>query len=190
MKNKIKKIALIALMLLMLIQITVFADTLNIKIKANKERVNVGDKVKVTVSWDKGMQAADFILKYDADKLEFVKSDLEEDYINNSNGNVKTAWFSMDDTDKTKIEYTFKAKETGKAEFETRVNGGFATGTLSMPTGYKEGKLQLEIKESNPVLSILKIVVFIIVILLIVVFIIKKSNNNKKGRVTKKVKFK
>ena len=189
MKNKTKKIVPIALLFLMLIQVTVFADTLNINIKANKEKINVGDKVKVTVSWDKGMQAADFILKYDADKLEFVKSDLEEDYINNSKGNVKTAWFSMDDTDKTKIEYIFEAKAKGETELETKVNGGFATGTLSMPTGYKEGKLQLEIKESNPVLNVLKVVV-IIVILLIVAFIIKKSNNNKKGRVTKKVKFK
>lgn len=190
MKNKIKKTSLIVLIFLMLIQVTVLADTLDIKIKANKKKLNVGDKVKITVFWDKGMQAADFVLKYDADKLEFIKSDLKDDYINNSNGNVKTAWFSMDDTDKTKIEYTFKTTKTGTAELETNVNGGFATGTLSMPTGYKEGKLQLEIKETNPVLSVLKIVVFIIIILLMAFFIIKKLNNNKKGKVTRKVKFK
>ena len=190
MKNKTRKILLIALIFIVLTQVTLLASTLNINIKANKSKVNVGDKVKITVFWDKGMQAADFILKYDENKLEFVKSDLQDEYINNTNGKVKTAWFSMDDTDKTKIEYTFKAKETGETELETKVNGGFATGTLLMPTGYKEGKLQLEIKESNPVLSVLKIAVVIIVILLIVVFIIKKSNNNKKGRVSKKVKFK
>ena len=189
MKNKTRKILLIALIFIVLTQVTLLASTLNINIKANKSKVNVGDKVKITVFWDKGMQAADFILKYDENKLEFVKSDLQDEYINNTNGKVKTAWFSMDDTDKTKIEYTFEAKEKGTTELETKVNGGFATGNLSMPTGYKEGKLQLEIKESNPLLSVLKIVVFII-ILIIVVFIIKKLNNNKKGRVTKKVKFK
>ena len=188
--NKLLKTTILAVIILMLIQVTVFAETLNINIKANKQKVNVGETVKITVSWDKGMQAADFILNYDADKLEFVKSDLEDDYINDRSGKLRTAWFSIDDTDKTKIEYTFKAKETGTAEFETKVNGGFATGTLSMPTEYNEGKLQLEISEANPILNVLKTVLCIIVILLILVIIVNKTKNNKKHRVTKKEKLK
>lgn len=188
MKNKIKKISFLLLMFIILMKVTIFADILNINIKANKEKVNVGDKVKITVSWDKGMQAADFILMYDSEKLEFIKGDLKDDYIHNENGKVKTAWFSMDDTDKTKIEYTFKAKKTGKTELETKVNGGFATGTLLMPTGYNEGKLQLEIKDANPVLKILKIITFVIIILLLIAFIIKKLKNNKKGKFNDKNK--
>lgn len=190
MKRNIKKISLLVLMFIILLQITIFAEILNIDIKTSKEKVKVGDKVKIIVDWDKGMQAADFALIYDSEKLEFIKSDLKDDYINNKDGEIKTAWFSMDDKDKTKIEYTFKAKKIGKTELKTKVNGGFATGSLLMPTGYNEGEIELEIKTANPILKAFKIIVMIIIVLAIVILFIRKINNKKKGILNKKVKAK
>ena len=183
--KKFKKTSLLVLVLIALMQVKIFADTLNIDIKADKEKINVGDKVKITVSWDKGMQAADFILNYDTEKLEFVKSDLKEDYINNSNGKLRTAWFSMDDTDKTKIEYIFEAKQTGTTELETKVNGGFATGSLLMPTGYNEGKLRLEINNANIVFKVLKITIIIAMVLILIILILRKTRINKTGKINK-----
>lgn len=186
--NKILRTSIIALILVLLMQITVFADTLNINIKANNAKIKVGDKVKVTVYWDKGMQAADYILNYDSEKLEFVKTDLKDDYINNTNGQVKTAWFSVDDKDKTKIEYTFKAKKSGTAELKTTVNGGFATGNLEMPTEYTEGELQLNISKANVSLKILKILAIVIVILVLINLIFKRLQ--KSGKIYRRAKFK
>ena len=186
--NKILRASIIALILVLLMQITVFADTLNINIKANNEKIKVGDKVKVTVYWDKGMQAADYILNYDSEKLEFVKTDLKDDYINNTNGEVKTAWFSINDKDKTKIEYVFKAKKAGTAELKTTINGGFATGNLEMPTEYTEGKIQLNITKANIFLRILKVLVIVIVILVLINLILKKLP--KSGKMFRRAKFK
>ena len=186
--NKILRTSIIALILVLLMQITVFADTLNINIKANTAKIKVGDKVTVTVYWDKGMQAADYILNYDSEKLEFVKTDLKDDYINNTNGQVKTAWFSVDDKDKTKIEYTFKAKKSGTAELKTTVNGGFATGNLEMPTEYTEGELQLNISKANVSLKILKILAIVIVILVLINLIFKRLQ--KSGKIYRRAKFK
>ncbi len=187
--NEILRISTITSILVILMQIAVFADTLNINIKTtNKGKIKVGDKVKVIVYWDKGMQAADYILKYDSEKLEFIKTDLKDDYINNANGQVKTAWFSIDDKDKTKIEYIFKAKKSGTANLETIINGGFATGNLEMPTEYTEGNLQLEIQEANIFLKILKVIAIIIIILMLINLILKKLQ--KSGKMYRRTKFK
>ena len=101
MKRNFIKIVVLTLMNIIMLSSVVFG--LNLNISSNSERVNIGDEIKVTVNWNENMQAADFSLMYDSKKLEFVEADIEDYYINSDNeGEVKTAWFSLDNTDKTR----------------------------------------------------------------------------------------
>lgn len=192
MKDKLLKITIFTLMIIIFMQLAVFANTLTLNISTNKQSVKAGEKFKVIVSWKQGMQAADFYLKYDSEKLKFIKTDISDDYINSKeNGKIKTAWFSMDDTDKTKIEYTFKAKKSGIVEFETKINGGFATGELKVPSKYEEGKLEINVKKQPLIIRILKVIVIIVGIVIIILILRKtviSKKKNKKGSKEKNVK--
>ena len=167
MKNKLLHIIIVVLSILLLMPIAVFGNTLLLNISTKKEKVKVGDEITIKVSWNEGMQAADFYLNYDAKKLEYRGANIADDYIHNEEGRVKTAWFSMDDTDKQEIEYTFKVKKSGTAEFSTQINGGFATGELKTPNQYQEAKASIKIKGSL-FLNILKLFVMIIIIIIII----------------------
>ena len=84
------------------------------------------------------MQAADFVLNYDKDKVEYVSSSIGEDYLTNdaANGKVKVVWISLNDKDMTKVSFTFKAKAEGTAKFSTEIDGGFANGEMVSPDTY------------------------------------------------------
>ena len=174
MKNRLLKITIITIILIAYLQISIFASTLKLNLMANKEKFEIGEEVKITVSWDKGMQAADFSLIYDSKKLEYLGSDLEEDFVNNENGEIKTAWFSLDNTDKTQIEYNFKAKKSGKVEISTRINGGFATGNLEVPKEYENAKLKIDVLSGINLTSLIAISISVLLIL----FVIKKKSRN------------
>lgn len=177
MKNKLLKITILTILLIMYLQISIFASSLKLNIKVDKEEVKVGEEVKITVYWDKGMQAADFSLLYDSKKLEYIGSDLEKDFINSVDGEVKTAWFSLDNTDKTQIEYTFKTKKSGKVGITTKINGGFATGELEIPETYENGELKLKIAGGINLVTIL--IISAVVVLMIFVVLKKKSIKRK-----------
>jgi len=180
MKNKLFKISILTIILMMCLQICIFASTLKLNIKADKEKIEIGEEVKVTVSWDKGMQAADFSLVYDSKKLEYVGSDLEEDFVNNEDGEVKTAWFSLDNTDKTEIEYTFKAIKSGRVKFSTKINGGFATGELQIPEEYENAKLKIKVLGGIDLITIIIIIIFILAIFFVISKRKSKSRNMSK----------
>ena len=71
-------------------------EQLNLEISDNKniEEINIGDTIKVVVSWKEKMQVVDYTLKYNSKKLEFISSDLEEKFINNDTekGTIKTTY--------------------------------------------------------------------------------------------------
>lgn len=167
MKNKLLRIVILSTMIIMYLQVCIFASTLKLNITADKEKIEVGEEVKVIVSWNQDMQAADFSLLYDSNKLEYLGSNLEEDFVNATKGEIKTAWFSIDNTNKTQIEYTFKAIKSGKVNFTTKVNGGFATGNLEIPDSYEEGNLKIKVL-GNPIITVIGII-FVLVIIVIVV---------------------
>lgn len=178
-----KKKILISIILLMIVcvQIPVFARELTINILTEQNEIKKGDEFTVKVTWNQGMQAADFSLKYDSEKIEFIKSNLEEIYINNENGEVKTSWFSMDDIDKTEIEYIFRAKKGGKAEFFTKINGGFATGELEIPEQYIQNNLIVQVQGNN----VIFIVLSIIIVLLMILLILKNRGKKKHAKKTR-----
>lgn len=189
MKNKVLKITILTLIIIMFMQVSLLAvNTLKLDLTTNNSKINVSEQIKVKVSWNQGMQAADFYLIYDSDKLEFIEADISDDFINNKNkGQLRTAWFSMDDTDKTQIEYTFKAKKSGTVNLKTSTeSGGFATGELRSPRNYKEANLTIEIS-NTPIMNIFKVMgiiigAIIIFILIRIIINIKIEKSKKKFR--------
>lgn len=175
MKKKILEIMILMILSIICMQISIFATELNLNVKAEKEKIEIGEEVKIIVSWDKGMQAADFSLLYDEKKLQYVSSELEEYFINNENGEVKTAWFSSDGTDITQIEYTFKAKKAGNVKLSTKINAGFATGKLDMPETYNDGETTLRINSKVNIITIILVLFVLVFIIFIVIRKIKKK---------------
>ena len=128
MKTKKILLVIVAIFSLIILQSSVFANELTLTISNDKEKIKVEDEIKIKVSWNKAMQAADFELNYDTKKVEYIKSDIDDVYVNNDEkqGIIKTSWVSFDNTDKTEIEYTFKVKKGGQVKFTTATDGGFA----------------------------------------------------------------
>jgi len=163
-KNRKIFVAFILFSIIILHISNLFASTLKLDITTDKEKIKKGDEFTITVKWDKEMQAADFTLNYDSKKLEFIESNIDDMFIDNSEkGKLKTAWVSVDDTNKTSIEYKFKAKKTGKMKFSTEVTGGFADGNLEMPSDYSNATLTIGKTNILPF-----IIIFIIIILLLI----------------------
>lgn len=167
MKTKIIFTIIAIICILTILQLTIFANELTLTISTNKEEVNVDDEIKIKVSWDMAMQAADFELNYDTKKVEYLNSNIDDIYVNNNEekGIVKTSWISLDNTDKTEIEYTFKIKKCGKAKFTTTVNGGFATATLETPTQYNNGELMLKVSCNHIFICIAVVIAMIVIVI-------------------------
>ena len=124
------------------------AETLVLNVISDKDKIDVGDEITVTVDWKQKMQAADFVLNYNQDKFEFIGSDIEETFYKADTSKVKVVWVSIDDTDKTKISFKFKALRSGNAKFSATVDGGFATGTLAIPESYKMGDTMVVVNKT------------------------------------------
>ena len=62
MKNKLLHVIILVLSILLLMPIAAFGNTLVLNISTKKEKVKVGDEITIKVSWNEGMQAADFYI--------------------------------------------------------------------------------------------------------------------------------
>ncbi len=178
--RKINKVIVLFVLLLMLLTNSVSAMNLNLEMKVSEEKIKTGDEVTVTVNWQEKMQAADFSLFYDSEKLEYLSSDVDEMFTKKGDNKISVFWFSTDNTDKTKIEFKFKAIKEGKAELTTKIEGGFATGELEQPDEYEEGKATIKIKNSNsPIFIIIMILIIIFFILILKTKIQRRKKNGK-----------
>ncbi len=176
MRTKKILIIIVAIFALIILQAPVFANELILTISTNKEEIKVEDEIKIRVSWNKGMQAADFELNYDTNKVQYIRSDIDDVYVTNDEkqGVLKTSWVSLDNTDKTEIEYIFKIKKGGKAKFTTTIDGGFATGELEIPAKYVDGELILKISGDYKIIYVLLIITLTIIIIFMKKFIGRK----------------
>ena len=173
---KRNKIYILTIVFIFLLMTNVFAETLKLTISSDKTEFKKNDEITIEVNWEQGMQAADYILNYDSKKLEFIESDVEDIFLDKKEeGKIRTAWFSLDDTDKTSIKYKFKVLKTGKLEFTANVEGGFANGEMQSPDNYENGKLT--IGKSN---TLIIVIIVAIVIVAIIVLLMKKSKKRKK----------
>jgi len=152
--KKIYMVVIAFVAILVMLGGVVNAASLTLKTTTDKKELAVGEKITLTVDWTDGMQAADFILNYDKDKVEFESSSIGEDYLTNdsANGKVKVVWISLNDKDMTKITFTFKTKAEGEANFSTEIDGGFANGEMVSPESYDVktyGATAVTLKASN-----------------------------------------
>ena len=115
----------------------VYASSLLLEVKADKETVEIGENVTITVDWNEKMQAADYILKYNSSKLEYVSASIEDTYLNKTQeGQIGISWFSSNNQDLTQMTFVFKAIEKGDAELSVQIDGGFSDGQLNVPGNY------------------------------------------------------
>ena len=136
MKKVVVFIAVMVITLLVSVN-CIYATSLNLEVKTDKNTAQIGDNITVTVDWKDGMQAADYILKYDSEKLDYISSSISDTYINKSQaGTIGISWFSGDDTNLSKMTFTFKVKKEGTADFSVQVDGGFADGQMNVPESY------------------------------------------------------
>ena len=178
-----KKIAILLSVMMITLAFSInyaYAINLSLEVKLDKQTAQIGEEITVTVDWKEKMQAADYILKYDNTKLEYVKASVEDTYINKTKaGQIGISWFSSDNTDLTQMTFTFKAIEEGEVELELQVDGGFANGKLEQPEGYNvdaNGKTTIKITKENKVLKYALIACGILIILVILIEIVHKKN--------------
>lgn len=134
-----KKVLIIVIFVLLCVFLVnyVYATSLLLEVKADKETVEIGENVTITVDWNEKMQAADYILKYNSLKLEYVSASIEDTYLNKTQkGQIGISWFSSNNQDLTQMTFVFKAIEKGAAELSVQIDGGFSDGQLNVPGNY------------------------------------------------------
>ena len=179
--KKSVKIFILSIFFIFLITSNIFASTLNLDLSTSSKKIKKNDEFEVTVDWKEGMQAVDFNVEYDNDKLEFIGMDLGDDFYNDEDGKVRISWFSAENEDKTSVKLKFKALKNGKTEIKTNVRGGFADRNLKRPDKYENGKLEITVGSNNVI-----IIVSVIAVLLIVFDFIKNKLNKKIKKERKK----
>ena len=111
-------------------------DLVILDVSTDKTSYSIGEDVVCTVSWDKNMQVAEYKLEFDFSRLTFVESSINEDYYNYYEdyympnvGVISVNWASLDETDLTEMNFTFKSISEGSAKFNVYPYQ-FATGDL------------------------------------------------------------
>ena len=91
-----RKRYIIVILFLIILNLTcvVNANTLTLDLKTSANTISIDDEVIITVDWKEKMQAADFILEYDSQKLEFIESDIDENFTNTKDNQLLVSWFS------------------------------------------------------------------------------------------------
>lgn len=124
-------------------------EKLNVDISTDKTAYNFGDKVTTTVSWDKGMQATDFEINFDASKLKLESASIDEDFYNLvEKGRILVSWASFEETDIQEITFKFSAIGDGQAEILV-LPENFADGDLDTDFIFTEAKQVITIEKSG-----------------------------------------
>lgn len=174
-----KKLIFVTTLILILFSTISLGNTLTLKLNADKKSVKKGDIVKISVNWDQNMQAADFSLTYDGKILKYLNSDVDE-YCKICDNETQVAWFSMEDKDKTSLEFEFEAIGSGKTTVSTKINAGFADGNLNQPTDYNTDSIEIKVKSSSFIITISIVIIAIIIILIFIrLFKMKKKKNSR-----------
>lgn len=125
----------------------VSAYNLELILSADKNNVNVGDTVTVTLTLSKGMQAADFTINYDSNLLKFENTSLEKNFYNSQEpGKILCSWFDTNDT--VNFKFTFTAIASGTAQFTTSTEN-FYDSNLQAASSYQEGNLNVTLLSAS-----------------------------------------
>lgn len=136
-QKKFFKLLIFACLLIISLQTRVFANTLTLTVKTDKDSYKVNETISVTIDWKENMQATSFKIGYDSEKLEFVSATINENFYNSKNaGEISINWVSLEGTDLTQIKFQFKALKEGEANVKIKEVSAFADGNLVSPTSY------------------------------------------------------
>ena len=125
----------------------ILAYNLELILSSDKNTVNIGEEINVTLTLSKGMQAADFTINYDSNLLKFESSSLGKMFYNtNEPGKISCSWFDTKDT--TSFTFKFIAISSGTATFTTTTEN-FYDGTLKSANSYNEGSLNVVLLSST-----------------------------------------
>ena len=144
MKNKILIISTILVVIMSVFIGSVFAlENLNISITTSNANAKVDDVIDIYVNWKEKMQAADYILNYDSDKLEFISANISEDnYSVKTLGKINVCWYSGSD-ELTGMTFKFKVIGEGDANLNVEVEA-FANENLERPSDYNSTPLVIK----------------------------------------------
>lgn len=134
MKNKILIISTILVVIMSVFIGSVFAlENLNISITTSNANAKVDDVIDIYVNWQEKMQAADYTLNYDSDKLEFISANISEsNYSSDTPGKITICWYSESNG---VTGMTFKFKVIGEGDANLSVNPeAFANENLERPS--------------------------------------------------------
>ena len=134
MKNKILIISTILVVIISIFTNSVYAlENLNISITTSNANAKVDDVIDIYVNWQEKMQAADYTLNYDSDKLEFISANISEsNYSSDTPGKITICWYSESNG---VAEMTFKFKVIGEGDANLSVNPeAFANENLERPS--------------------------------------------------------
>lgn len=138
MKSKILKITMIVILIMSLFQVGVHAELgeVTTTVETEKDTYKVGDKIEVTINWEKEVQALGMTITYDKDKLTFDSTTVGSNYYNaDTEGEILYNWFSATDDKLTESTFTFIAKAEGKATISTDVQE-YADEEMNPASGY------------------------------------------------------
>ena len=144
MKNKILIISTILVVIISIFTNSVYAlENLNISITTSNSNAKVDDVIDIYVNWKEKMQAADYILNYDSDKLEFISANISEDnYSVKTLGKINVCWYSGSD-ELTGMTFKFKVIGEGDANLNVEVEA-FANENLERPSDYNSTPLVIK----------------------------------------------
>lgn len=136
-QKKFIKLLIFACILIISLQTRVFATTLTLTVKTDKDNYKVSETISVTVDWKENMQATSFKIGYDSEKLELVSASINESFYNSKNaGEISINWASLEGKDLTQIKFQFKALKEGETNVRIKEVSAFADGNLVSPTSY------------------------------------------------------
>lgn len=150
-KKVLTRIIIFFVITIYLLQVSIYANTLTLRVNTDKDEYKIKEKVVVTVDWESKMQAASYTIKYDSDILEFKSTNIAESFYNSTKvGEIKINWVSMNEEDFTKMTFEFIAIKKGNANILVSKVEAFADGNVVGPDKYDfstYGKKEINIKE-------------------------------------------
>ena len=157
LKKMRQKILLLIIMIVMMIfSINVFSFATDLKIMTISDKVsyNLGEKVKITVKWDKGMQGAIFVLNYDPAKLKFENASISNTFYNSENlGKISVNWATFNEKDCTDMDFNFISISEGKTVIYVD-EPKFADSNIKIPDNYiynDTGKIEINILKNEDI---------------------------------------
>ena len=152
MKNKFFRIMVLAITFVLLIQLNSFATLgkLTLSVETDKDTYKVNNKVVVTIKWEKEVESAGFVIKYDENKLSFDSTSVGSNYYNSDTaGKILFNWAAFDGRAIKEVTFILKANTEGDTTIIVQEAKGFADTLLKQATEYEYNNKKITITKTE-----------------------------------------